>query len=123
MQIAVLLVELLPCVDTQTPINKTQHEIYIYIYIYIYTNTNMNMHECIMCHQFTTVLYVHISLEPDPQKGLVPDYVHMTHTTITCIFLSQAMNNVSFSFLVNLIWLTLSFTRLAATTVQSMFSL
>ena len=36
------LVELvLPRVDTQTLINKTQHEI-------IYTNADMNMHECIM---------------------------------------------------------------------------
>ena len=40
-QFAVLLVELvLPRVDTQTLINKTQHE--------IYTNADMNMHECIM---------------------------------------------------------------------------
>ena len=52
------LVELvLPRVDTQTLINKTQHEI-------IYTNANMNMHECIMMSS------VHYSTPPPDEQSI-----------------------------------------------------
>ena len=47
----------LPRYDTQTLINKTQHEI-------IYTNADMNMHECILMSS------VHYSTPPPDKQSI-----------------------------------------------------